>query len=576
MTGKIIGGLEFIFKTIGEDEIFTPGDFTEEHKMIMQTTKEFVEKEIEPNLEEIEKLNYELTKRILRKAGEIGLLGAEMPEKYGGANLDKISSMIIAEQLGRGGSISISYGASSGLAALPIVYFGNEEQRKKYLPKFCSGEVFGAFALTEAEAGSDPMAGKTKAVLSEDGLFYVLNGEKMWITNAGFADIFIVYAKLDGKFSAFIVEKAYGGINPGVEEKKMGIKGSSTAAVCIDNVKVPVENLLWGVGNGLKIALNILNLGRIKIGAGCIGAAKVAIDHSIRYANERKQFGKPISELGAIKEKIARMIVKAYAGESIIYRTAALIDSVIKTSTDVESNAKALSEHAAECAICKVMCSEFLDYVVDEAVQIHGGYGYSADYPIERYYRDSRINRIFEGTNEINRLVIASMLIRKAAKSKDELEKIKATVCEGTKEKKNYDQVYLGEELKSLEGMKNCLIIALGDALNKYPNDLLQQQEIIFRISDIVMEIYTCETILNRAIKEKSDITAKIARVYLHDARYKVCKLLNEIMGNISEGKELDDKIELFNKEINFVKFDIVAALREIATKGIENNCYPF
>lgn len=578
MDRKIMNGLDFLFREIKAEDIFTTIDFTEEHRMIMQMTRDFVANDIVPNIQRIESLDLSLTRELLKKAGGIGLLGAEVPEEYGGVGLDKISSLIIAEQLGRGGSIAISYGANSGLAVLPIAYFGNEEQKKRYLPKFCSGELFGAFALTEAEAGSDPMAGKTKAELSADGSYYTLNGEKMWITNAGFADVFIVYAKVDGKFTAFIVEKAFGGITSGVEEKKMGIKGSSTAAVCIDNVKVPAGNLLWGIGNGLKVALNILNLGRIKIGAGCLGAAKLAIDDSIRYANERKQFGKPISSLGAIKEKIARMIVKTYAGESIIYRTGGMIDDVMKTVTNIDSYGKALSEHAAECAICKVMCSEFLDYVVDEAVQIHGGYGYSADYPIERYYRDSRINRIFEGTNEINRLVVSSMILRKVGRSKEEIEKLTEDII------KNQDKIIyqhepnlMEEEYKAIAGSKKCLIAALSILLKKFPDDMLTRQEIIFRIADIAMEIYVSESVILRAIKEEThdSIKNKVAAIYCHDALYKISKLLIEIFESVCLKEELKNIITLMNKYINIPHYNTINLLREIAEKGIEMNGYP-
>lgn len=578
MERKVINGLDFLFKEIKAEEIFTTIEFSEEHRMVMKTTKDFVANEIVPNIGRIESLDLSLTRDLLKKAGDIGLLGAEIPEEYGGVGLDKIASLIIAEELGRGGSIAISYGAHSGLAALPIAYFGNEEQKKKYLPKFCSGELFGAFALTESEAGSDAMAGKTKAELSADGSYYTLNGEKMWITNAGFADIFIVYAKVQGKFTAFIVEKAFGGITPGLEEKKMGIKGSSTAAVCIDNVNVPVCNLLWGIGNGLKVALNILNLGRIKIGSGCIGAAKLAIDDSIRYANERKQFGKPISSLGAIKEKIARMIIKTYAGESIIYRTGGMIDDVMKTTTDIDSYGKALSEHATECAICKVMCSEYLDYVVDEAVQIHGGYGYSADYPIERYYRDSRINRIFEGTNEINRLVVSSMILRKVSRSKAEIEKLSEDIIKNQdKVIYQYEPNLMKEEYRAIAGSKKCLIAALTILLKKFPDDILTRQEIIFRIADIAMEIYVSESVILKAIKEEANksIKDKIAIMYCHDALYKIYKLLIEIFEAVCVKEELENMVTLMNKYINIPHYNTIDLLKEIAERGIEMNCYP-
>ncbi|OGF61812.1 MAG: hypothetical protein A2Y62_20535 [Candidatus Fischerbacteria bacterium RBG_13_37_8] len=579
MNKQIIGGLDFAIKELEPEDIYTPADFTDEHKMIAETTRDFVENEVVPVSSKIESLDYELTRKLLKKAGELGLLGAEIDEAYGGVGLDKVSAMIIAEKFARGGSLAVTYSVHSGLATLPIVYYGSEDQKKKYLPKFSTGEFLGAFALTEAEAGSDPMAGKTKAVLSEDGTYYLLNGEKMWISNAGFADIFILFAKVDEKFTAFIVEKDFGGIVPGLEEKKLGIKGSSTTALCIDNVKVPVENLLGGVGNGFKIALGTLNVGRIKVGAVCIGSCKVAINDSIQYANERKQFRKPIATLGAIKEKIGRMIINTYVGESIIYRATGDIDALLKNADNNEGLIKGLGEFAAECAICKVKGSEFLDYVVDEAVQIHGGYGYSSDYPIERYYRDSRINRIFEGTNEINRLVISSMFVRKITKEKENYTRLSEEIIKNLEKQENAKSEFLSDELLMIDNVKKALLVMIIEAMNKWPDNLLRQQEILFRISDILMELYSCESVIARVIKEgiaqDGFIAAMVAKTYCHDAGFAVYKMLLEILTEIHEQGDMPSYLTIFNKLLILPYSKIIQQVRTIAEKGIEENKYP-
>jgi len=546
---KLKGG-EFLITASDPQDVFTPEDFTDEHQMIAESAQQFMEQEILPQCEQIEHQDLDLTVKLLRKAAaELDLLAIDVPEKYEGLGLDKPSSTIVAEKLSRVGSFAISYGAHCGIGTLPIVYFGTEEQKQKYLPKLAKGELLAAYALTEATSGSDALAAKSTAVLSEDKKSWVLNGEKLWITNAGFADLFIVFAKVDGKdFSAFIVERKFEGVKLGSEEKKMGIKGSSTCILSLEDAQVPVENLLGEQGKGHKIALNILNIGRYKLGAGCVGAAKAAINDSLSYAAERQQFGRPIAEFGAIQEKLAEMAIRTWIGESMAYRTVGQIDAKLREvdADDPAQALKAIEQYAVECSIVKVWGTEMLDFVSDEAVQIHGGNGYSQEYPVERYYRDSRINRIFEGTNEINRLLITGMLLRRAMKG--ELALMQATeqiFSELTSFPEELDpEERLAEEKRIVENAKKATLMVAGLASQKYGDNLTDEQEIVMAAADMIMEVHGMESGLLRVLKiaEKGsddlELYEKLIRCHIHDAIDKISLSGKKILSAVSEGDE--------------------------------------
>ncbi|TAE27000.1 MAG: acyl-CoA dehydrogenase [Candidatus Kapaibacterium sp.] len=544
---KLQKGGAFLMEDVAPDTIFSPEDFSDELKMISQTTKDFCDNEIVPNIEKLEKLEGTLNEDLLRKLGDIGLLGIEIPEEYGGTDLPKTAAMLVAEGMAVLGGFSTTYGAHQSIGSLPTVYFGNAAQKEKYLPKLNTAEIIAAYALTEPNAGSDALGGQCKAVLSDDGKYYTLDGTKMWITNAGFADLFTVFARVDGqkeKFSAFLVEKTMAGVSTGAEEKKMGIKSSSTRMLILDKVKVPVENLLGDVGQGAKIAFNILNTGRFKLGAGGLGGAKNALAIATKYSQERKQFGQPISNFGMMQEKLGEMAARIFACESVIYRTAGLIDEAIGDSKDGAFKLKCIEEYAVECSIIKVLGSEVLTYVVDEGVQIHGGYGFSAEYAIERAYRDARIMRLYEGTNEINRMLIPGMLLKRAMKGELPLmqaaQGVQKKVMDPSLEEQN-DGGLLGEELRAVKNLKNLVLMLAGTAAMKFGAKVDTEQETMARIADIIIGLYASESSILRVrkLKERGVDTAimeQMTKLYTHNAveeaavagRQAVCRLTED------------------------------------------------
>lgn len=502
-------GGSFLIDETNYEHIFTPEDFSDEHQMIGKTTEDYILQDVVPHIDQIENHEFEHSVRLLKKAGELGLLGADVPEEFGGLGLDKISSAIITEKFARAGSFSLSYGAHVGIGSLPIVLFGSQAQKEKYLPGLASGETIAAYALTEPGSGSDALGAKTSAVLNEAGTHYVLNGEKQWITNSAFADVFVVYAKIDGEqFSAFIVEKDFPGVKTGPEEKKMGIRGSSTRTLILEDAEVPKENLLGEAGRGHVIAFNILNIGRYKLAVGTIGASKRVIQLSAEYANQRKQFKTPISQFSLIGEKAANMSAKLYAMESAVYRTVGLFEQRMGLLSDEEQKdgkqiAQSIAEYAIECSLCKVLGSETLDYIVDEGVQIHGGYGFMQEYEVERAYRDSRINRIFEGTNEINRLLVPGTFLKKAMKGELPLLQKAQTLQEELMmmmPEEPGDQP-LDQEKYLLAHAKKIALMVSGMAAMKYGKALDKEQEILVNIADIVNELFAAESAVLRTEK---------------------------------------------------------------------------
>lgn len=586
--GKVLGG-SFVIENFDYRDIVTPEDFTEEQRMIAETTAQFVEGEVAPHDERIEKLDYELTVGLLRKSGELGLLGADVPEAYGGMGLDKVSTTLINEKLTKASSFALSFGAHVGIGTLPIVYFGTEAQKRKYLPLLATGEKIAAYCLTEPSSGSDALGAKTTAKLSDDGSHYVLNGTKQFITNAGFADIFIVYAKVDGQhFSTFIVERDMEGVGIGPEEKKMGIKGSSTRPLILEDVKVPAENLLWEVGKGHLIAFNILNIGRFKLAAGCVGAAKDAIELSSAYANERTQFGRKISSFPLIGQKLADMNIRTFAMESMVYRTAGLFDAVLADvdhgSPDVGyKSAKAIAEYQLECSINKVFGSEALDFVADEGVQIHGGYGFIQEYRIERIYRDSRINRIFEGTNEINRLLIPGTLVKRAMKGElpllQKAKKLQAELMEPMPAREF--EGTLDQEAHLLTMAKKMFLMTGAQAVQKYQMNLEQEQEILSRLSDIMISIFAMESsllrtrkMIDRSGEGKSALAIAMTTIFVHEQFGAIEAWAKEIMAAMESGDALRTQLSVLKKMAKRSPVNTLELKRRIAAKVIEAEKY--
>ncbi|HEX8843460.1 MAG TPA: acyl-CoA dehydrogenase family protein [Pyrinomonadaceae bacterium] len=584
---QVIKGGAFLIEERTPEEIFTPEDFTEEQRMIAETTREFIDGEVRPRIPELEKHDWTLARELIHKSAELGLVGAVIPEEYGGLGLDQTSGTLVAENLGRAASFAVTFGAQTGIGTLPIVYFGNEETKKKYLPKIVTGEVVPAYALTEAGSGSDALAAKATARLSEDGKHYILNGEKMWISNAGFADLFIVFAKVDGdKFSGFVVETGEG-VKTGAEEHKMGIKGSSTRAVILQDAKVPVENLLGEVGKGAKIAFNILNIGRFKLGAACCGGMKLMITESVRYANERHQFSKPISSFGAIKAKLAEMAIRTWVGEAMTYRTVGLIESAIGNTKDPDAKLRSIEEYAVECSIIKVALSEYCDFVADEMVQIYGGYGYSADYPAEKAYRDSRINRIFEGTNEINRMLIPGMLMKRAMTGKLALlpaaQSLMDEVLSPSMPSFDEDEAVLAAEMKLAQNAKKVALMTLGTAAQKYMMTLADQQEILMGVADICIDAYAMESSILRAQKlaaaEGEEAAARyidMTRVFCNDAVERIEAHAKNTLAGMSEGDELRTLLAALRRFTKLTPMNTIAARQRVADVLIKANKYVY
>jgi len=590
---KIFVGGEFLINDISHEDVFTPEDFSEEHRMIYETAKDFIQKEVLPQMDKIEHKDHEVVLSLLRKAGELGLLGTDVPEEYGGLGLDKVSTTVVGEAMGTGGSFSVVYGAHTGIGTLPIVYFGNEEQKKKYLPKLASGEWCAAYCLTEPNAGSDALNAKTRAALSEDGKYYILNGEKMFITNAGWASSFVVYAKVDGEhFTGFIVEKDFPGVSTGKEEEKMGVKGSSTRPVIFQDARVPVENVLFEIGKGHKIAFNILNLGRWKLGAMTTGGCKGCVTEAVRYAKNRIQFKVPIASFGMIKEKLAEMAIRTYMAESMMYRLAGMFDARLnalppEAKKSGQENAKAIEEYAAECSITKVYGSETLDYCVDEYVQILGGYGYCAEYPAERYYRDARINRIWEGTNEINRLLIPGTLMRRAMQGRLALLQAAQGVVD---EIMGYSPLAvelpdtpLAYQEHMVRMMKKLALMASGVAAQKFGQALMKEQEILARIADMVIEIFAMESGLLRTKKvietkgeDKARCHIAAVKAYVDQTVPRMERWAKEIVARCEEGDTLRTQLALVKKIARMNPMDVIGEKRTVADRIIELEAYPF
>jgi alkylation response protein AidB-like acyl-CoA dehydrogenase len=584
-------GGAFLITSCRPEDVFTPADFSDDQRLIGQTAEEFVQKEVMPAVPELEAHKDEhLMAQMLKKAGEIGLLGGGIPEAYGGSGLDKISAAILAEKLAGYGSFAVSHGGHSGIGTVPIVYFGTEEQKKKYLPKIATGELLSCYCLSEPQAGSDSQASRTRAVLSPDGKNYILNGQKMWITNGGFADVYVVFAKIDGeKFSCFIVERGTPGFTAGAEEKKMGIKGSSTTPIFFENSPVPKENLLHEAGRGHVVAFNTLNAGRFSLGAYCIGGAKKILEASSKYSKERTAFGKRLCDFGLIKAKLGEMAIQIYAIESEVYRTAGIIEAAVSSPDAGNDKTKqamqVLEEYAIESSISKVAGSEMVDYVVDEGVQIFGGYGFHEDYPVARAYRDSRVNRIFEGTNEINRMLIIQMLMKRALGGVLPLMPAAMKLGEEVLAGSSFEEAPAGpfaEEEKSLEQAKKIFLLASGTAMQKFREQLAEQQEIVAALANIVMDVYAMESTLRRAQKasavrgEAASVMGDAARAFIYDAMDRVEKDARTALSAAAEGDTLITQLAVLRRFSKHAPLDTIAIRRRVAEAVLAQDRYPF
>jgi len=578
---------------VAPEEVFTPEDFTDEHSMILETAKDFVEKEIYPNIDKLEEKDHELVLSLLGKAGELGLLGTDVPEDCGGLGLDKVSTTIVAEAMGTAAAFGVVYGAHTGIGTLPIVYFGNDEQKSKYLPKLASGEWCGAYCLTESGSGTDALNAKAKAVLSEDGKYYILNGEKMFITNAGYATSFIVYAKVDGEqFTGFIVEKDFPGVSTGKEEKKMGMHGSSTRPLILEDAQVPVENVLFEIGKGHKIAFNSLNIGRWKLGASAVGGCKACVTEAVKYANGRIQFKVPISSFGMIKTKLANMAIRTYMSDSMMYRLAGMFDDKLATlDADAKKSGaekiKVIEEYAPECSITKVFGSEVLDYCVDEYVQILGGYGFCSEYPAERYYRDSRINRIWEGTNEINRMLVPGTMMRRALGGRLNLlpaaQAIAGELMTYSPLSVQLPDTPLALQEHMVTMSKKIGLMVAGIAAQKFGQNLAKEQEVLAVLADIIIEIFAMESGLLRAIKiidkdgeEKAKYHIAAVKSYVDDIIPQIEAWAKKVIAYVEEGDMLRTQLAGIKKLARYQPIDGVSLKRAIADRIIDLEAYPF
>jgi alkylation response protein AidB-like acyl-CoA dehydrogenase len=576
------GGAWLIEATRAEG-VLTPEKLSDEHKMIAQTTEQFVEQEAAPALPRLEQHEWGVARDLLKRCGELGLFGVDVPEEYGGLALDKVTSLIVSERMSKSASFGATFGAQANLTVLPLMLFGTAAQKAKYLPRLLSAEIVGAYCLSETGSGSDALGAKAKATRQSDGSF-VLNGEKMWITNGGFADVFIVFAKVDGEhFSCFIVERAFGGVTSGKEEHKMGLNGSSTTAVILQDVKVPAENLLGEIGKGHKVAFNVLNFGRFKLGGMCAGGSRDAIGEAAKYAAQRKQFGQPIASFGAIKHKLGEMIARTYAIESLLYRTAGMIDDRIGDAKDGATAAAVLEEYAVEASIAKVAGSETLNFVLDENIQIHGGNGFVRDYPAERHYRDARVNRIFEGTNEINRLLIPGMLARRAIKGdlaiipaakalQDELLAPPSMPSD--------DDGAFAEERRAIESFKKTALMVFGVAMQTYGTKLADQQEILTAIADILIDVYSAESAILRATVAQSGTLASLhadaARTFISDAAGRIEIAARQALAVMTSGDTLRTMLAGLRRLSKFVPLDAVTLRRRLADEAVARGGYIF
>lgn len=588
-TKKIVKGGAFLIEDLTYDQIFTPEDFTEEHLMIAKTAEDFVEKEVHPVLDRLENHEFDITVKLLKEAGELGLLAADVPEEYEGLGLDKITSSLITEKMAGGGGFALSHGAHVGIGSLPIVLFGNEDQKKRYLPALASGEKLAAYALTEPGSGSDALGARTTAKLNAEGTHYILNGEKQWITNAGFADVFVVYAKIDGeKFSAFIVDRSFPGVSTGAEEKKMGIKSSSTRTLILEDVPVPVENLLGEIGKGHVIAFNILNIGRYKLAIGAVGGSKKAFEMTVKYANGRQQFKTPISQFNLTKEKFGTLASEIYAAESSVWRTIGLYEEnqgklSDEETKDIKKLADSIAEYAIECSLNKFFGSEVLAHVVDEGVQIHGGYGFMQEYPIERAYRDARIQRIFEGTNEINRLLVPGTLVKKAIKGELPLfqkamalqEELMMLMPEEPGDEPLAQEKYLVKQAKKLA------LVAAGLSAQKFGKALEKEQEILANIADIISDVYSMESVVLRTEKaiakdgaEKNQQKLLYTQIFCQEAFNRIEAVAKETLVAVEQGDMLRMMLSTLRKLTRHTPINVIAKKREAADVIIEAERY--